>query len=118
VVDNGPFSQIIIEHAFNGDTLWTVYEHLHVLKKSPGLHVTPFDTIAWYFNRNELNRYGWQFDHVHFEIMKVRPPRCKRSAENPHRRYYTYALTCYTKKELDERMEDPMVFLKGKLRAR
>jgi hypothetical protein len=118
IVDNGPFSQIIIEHAFDNDTLWTVYEHVHVLKKEINLQVSPFDTIAWYFNRDELNRYGWQFDHFHFEIMKIRPPRCKAGADNPFRRYYTYALTCYTRKTLDERMEDPMVFLKGKISTR
>lgn len=33
-------------------------------------------------NTQELNTYGWQFDHVHFEILKIKPQPLKVTNRN------------------------------------
>lgn len=109
--DDGPFSQIIIEHtAIDGKKVWTVYEHLVPSGSVLGRHVSPADTIGRFFSREELQRYGWQFDHLHFEIMKVPPPVTRYREELPQYRFSTYALVCYTREILEERMIDPIIF--------
>lgn len=115
---DGPFSQIIIEHQMPKDTLWTVYEHVHVVHESVGDTVTPSDTIAFFFSREELDRYGWQFDHLHFEILKARPLRVAPSSKLPNRRFQTFAVTCYSRELLDERQYNPLLFLHDKLGTR
>jgi hypothetical protein len=114
VLDKGPFSQIIIEHSTDGDTVWTAYEHIHVLKFRAGTPVSPFDTIARLFDKTELSKYGWQFDHLHFEVIKKRPPRLAASKTAPDHRYTTFAITCYTEQSLHERLCDPLEFMKEK----
>jgi hypothetical protein len=113
IIDDGPFSQIIIMHEAGGKNYWTVYEHLHVREKDIGKEVDWNDTIGWYFNKNELTTYGWQFDHLHFEILKIEPAPVKPTKRYPARQYQTYAITCSTKKELETRQENPVEFLRG-----
>jgi len=110
--DDGPFAQIIIEHdSFQGVKYWTVYEHLAGIQCALGQRVTYQDAIARFFSRQELNKYGWQFDHVHFEIMKEAPIPVKQQSHLPYLRYKTYALTCYSRRTPDKRMIDPILFL-------
>jgi murein DD-endopeptidase MepM/ murein hydrolase activator NlpD len=118
IIDNGPYSQMIIEHKLETDTLWTVYEHFHVLKKEIGLKVTPVDTIGYYFNKTELNKHGWQFDHFHFEVNKIKPMPINPTKENPKRYFKSYCLICYNEKQLNERLFNPLVFLKDKITVR
>jgi len=113
VRDDGPFAQIIIEHEDRLlGKLWTVYEHVSGIRCSLGQKVYSQDTIARFFSREELNYYGWQFDHLHFEVMKAPPLTVQRRKELPHFRFTTYALTCYTREQLEERMIDPMRMFK------
>lgn len=73
--DDGPYAQIIIEHrTAGGDTVWSVYEHVAGILCNLGDTVTPSRPIARFMNRRELNRYGWQFDHLHLEMMRTPPP--------------------------------------------
>ena len=112
--DDGPFAQIIIEHdSFQGTRYWTVYEHIADIQCTLGQRVTYQDTIARFFSRQELNKYGWQFDHLHFEIMKEAPIPVKPQPHLPNLRYKTYALTCYSRSSLDKRMVDPLPFLES-----
>jgi len=109
--DDGPYAQIIIEHGTEpGDTLWSVYEHIAGIACRLGDSASPSRPIARFMNRRELNRYGWQFDHLHLEIMKARP----RAEAPPGRRFrlLTYGLTCYSREELESRYIDPLEFIK------
>lgn len=111
--DDGPFSQIIIEHKDElYGKIWTVYEHVSGIRCTIGQKVFPQDTIAQFFPRDELNRYGWQFDHLHFEVMKAHPLPVEYRKRLPSFRYTTYALTCYTIELLHQRMIDPMTLFK------
>ena len=107
--NEGPFSQIIIEHLIKTrDTVWTVYEHISVGNCHVGNAVAENTVIARFFNKAELDRYGWQFDHVHFEILKVRPLKIKPSKSQPECFYKTYAITCFTLDKLNSRMINPL----------
>jgi murein DD-endopeptidase MepM/ murein hydrolase activator NlpD len=108
IIDNGPFSQIIIKHECNNMLYWSVYEHIKVKPIKVGKFINPLDTIGYYFNKDELNKYGWQFDHLHFEIIKCQLIPLKPTARYPNRFYCTFAIKCFTKKELYERLVDPM----------
>ncbi|WP_289054038.1 M23 family metallopeptidase [Carboxylicivirga marina] len=107
---DGPYAQLIIEHE-GEQRFWTVYEHI------AGIEVNLFDRvkhdqpIARFMNRNELNRYGWQFDHFHFEILKVEPMRLKQEQSKPERLFASYTLACYTKEDLDKYFYHPLDFL-------
>ncbi len=108
---DGPFSQIIIEHKDKMfGKLWTVYEHVGGIRCTLGQTVFPGNAIARFFSREELDRHGWQFDHLHFEIMKYPPPAVLRRDDLPYRRFTTYALTCYTENQLHTRLLDPILF--------
>ncbi len=116
--NDGPYAQIIVEHIVEKDTLWTVYEHLVALNMAVGDTVNPMQPIARYFNKKELKKYGRQFDHFHFEIMKKRPLPAEPTRALPGRFFKTFALVCYNRKQLNERMENPVEFLRSRLSAR
>lgn len=108
---DGPFAQIIIEHcAAAKDTLWTVYEHVAGIRVVPGDTVSPHHAIARFMNTEELNRHGWQFDHLHFEILKRRPRPAAATPHAPLRRFMSYNLECRTREELDRYYHDPQDF--------
>jgi len=108
---DGPYAQLIIEH--EGDQkFWTVYEHVAGIKVSLNEHVTPNLPIARFMNKNELDKYGWQFDHLHLEILKTKPIIIKQDRSNPERRYSSYSLNCLTKEELSKYFYNPVEFFK------
>jgi hypothetical protein len=98
---DGPFAQVIIKHEFpeTGHT-WSVYEHIAGISCSPGDSVNPLISIARFMNRPELEQYGYQFDHLHLEILKQPPKPVLPSPELPDRFFCTYNLICYTEKDL------------------
>ncbi|HUI91888.1 MAG TPA: M23 family metallopeptidase [Chitinivibrionales bacterium] len=111
---DGPFAQIIVEHRLNDSVkVWTVYEHIAGIMATLGDTVSPDKPMGRFMTKKELDKYGWQFDHLHFEVMKKSPVVLKPERRNPFRRFNTYALTCYTKKELDKVYYDPREFLKS-----
>jgi hypothetical protein len=112
VRNDGPYAQVIIEHG-SSKKFWTVYEHVAGIKVHLNEQVTPHSAIARFMNRNELNKYGWQFDHFHFEILKIKPTRIKPGNVNPERHYSSYSLTCFTKEDLSKYFHNPIEFLKG-----
>lgn len=110
--DDGPFAQIIIEHLSpDGARLWTVYEHVAGIRCALGDTVSPDRPMARFMDRRELDRHGWQFDHLHLELLRVAPPPRPANPRLPFCRYMTYGLTCYTREELEARYLDPLLFL-------
>jgi hypothetical protein len=66
-------------------------------------------------NREELNRYGWQFDHFHLEILRVRPIAQKPDMKNEGRFFNSYSLMCLTPDDLNRYYFNPEKFLKSNL---
>lgn len=114
--DDGPFAQIIIEH-YNSDeeVIWTVYEHISGIQVNVNDEVYANQQIARFMNREELNNYGWQFDHIHFEVMKIKPIPVNPDDKRPSRYFATYCLLCFDYSQLEDRYYNPLDFLAEKL---
>ncbi|WP_064967588.1 M23 family metallopeptidase [Tenacibaculum ovolyticum] len=112
--EDGPYAQLIIEHGDN-HKFWTVYEHIAGIEVNLFDHVNTDTKIARFMNRNELNKYGWQFDHFHFEVLKVQPFKLKRNNLKPERLFSSYTLVAYTKEDLNKYFYDPLDFLEKHL---
>jgi murein DD-endopeptidase MepM/ murein hydrolase activator NlpD len=111
---DGPYAQLIIQH--ENPECWTVYEHIAGIKVNVNNHVNPDSPIARFMNKTELNKYGWQFDHFHLEILKMQPISLKRDPLNPDRKFSSYTLVCYTKEELNKYFYNPIEFFKALLK--
>lgn len=111
--DDGPFAQLIIEHQFDNLTFWSVYEHVADISVELFEPVTSNTPIARFFNLEELDKYGWQFDHFHFEIVKKRPLEIRPNPNTPERRFSSYSLSCYDLLTLDEHFYNPIEFLRS-----
>ncbi len=112
---DGPYANIIIEHTIKGVKIWTLYEHIAGIQVKVGDVVKPTIPIARFMNKDELNRHGWQFDHFHFEIIRVRPMKIEPTVKNPERFFNSYSLICYSLDDLQRYYFDPMEFLKSNL---
>jgi len=109
---DGPYAQIILEHCpSDSQSLWTVYEHVSGIRCGLGDTVAPDRPMARFMDRRELDRHGWQFDHLHFEVMKRRPVTRPPDARLPFCRYRTFGLTCFSESDLAGRYHDPLLFL-------
>jgi hypothetical protein len=113
---DGPYAQLIVEHESNERKFWTVYEHIAGIRVNVGEPVTPTNPMARFMNKEELDRYGWQFDHFHFEVMQSPPVKLKRDEANPQRHFASYSLVCFTKEELKKRFHNPIEFVQHKIR--
>ena len=114
--DDGPFAQIIIEHRLRNEAkFWTVYEHVSGIQATVGDSVAGSQPIARFMNSEELNRYGWQFDHFHFEILKVAPRLLQPTQKTPYRLYGVYNLECFTQSDLNRYYFDPIEFFENYL---
>ncbi|MTI39262.1 M23 family metallopeptidase [Fulvivirga lutimaris] len=113
--EDGPYAQLIIEHNINGQYFWTVYEHIAGIKVDLHQPVSSSNPIARFFNRGELGRHGWQFDHFHFEILKVRPVQIHSQATLPERLYKSYTLDCHTEEKLNSLFYNPLSFFAERL---
>ncbi len=112
VREDGPFAQVIIEHLLpDSSAVWTVYEHLSGICAAAGDTVAPGSPIGRFMTRAELDRYGWQFDHLHFEVLRMRPHAMSPSQRLPMRLFRTYALECRDPAMLSRRCFDPQTFL-------
>lgn len=111
---DGPYAQLIIEH--KNPECWRVYEHIAGITVNLNDHVNTDSPIARFMNKVELNKYGWQFDHFHLEILKIQPVRLKRDPVNPDRKFSSYMLLFYTKEELNKYFYNPREFLQDHLR--
>ncbi len=110
---DGPYANLIIEHTINGRKVWSLYEHIAGITVDVTDNVNPNTPIARFMSRDELNKHGWQFNHFHLEILRVKPQRIKPIPPNPERFYNSYSLICYTLDDLDKYYYDPLAFLTG-----
>jgi murein DD-endopeptidase MepM/ murein hydrolase activator NlpD len=111
--DDGPYAQLIIEHSVNNRKFWTVYEHIAGISARVNDVVQPGKPIARFMNTSELNRYGWQFDHFHFEVLKEKPQPIVPGKNTPERFFNSYSLVCYSEKDLLRYFHDPKAFLQN-----
>ena len=112
--NDGPFAQVIVEHHMKDSIrVWTVYEHIAGITSVLGDTVFPEKPFARFMNKNELNNLGWQFDHVHFEVLRKSPVPLKPGHANPFRRFNTYGLTCYNREDLIDAYYAPMDFFRN-----
>lgn len=109
---DGPYAQLIVEHNMNGLQFWTLYEHIAGISVSVGEFVNPHKPIARFMNIEELNRYGWQFDHFHLEILKIRPMPLAPDVNHPERFFRSYSLICYSVGDLNRYFYNPIEFFK------
>ena len=114
--EDGPYAQLIIAHELNDKLIWSVYEHIAGIELDLYDEVDVDEPIARFMNREELNRYGWQFDHFHIEILKVPPLRLQYDPNLSQRLYASYSLICYDDEDLHRYYLDPMVFFKEMMR--
>lgn len=112
---DGAFAQIIIEHNHNGFLFWSLYEHVAGIAVKVGDEVSPPIPIARFMNKSELNRFGWQFNHFHLEILKYPPVAIRPTPKHPQRFYNSYSLVCYTPDDLNAYYFDPLIFLKSNI---
>ena len=111
---DGPYAQLIIEHE-NEQKFWTIYEHIAGIKVDLHEYVSPDSPIARFMNIDELDRYGWQFNHFHFEVLKAQPLRLKIERSLPDRLFASNTLVCYTKDDLNKYFYSPIKFLTEQL---
>ncbi len=111
---DGPFAQLIIEHRSSSGKYWSVYEHIAGIVVALGEPINPDKPIARFMNLDELNRFGWQFDHLHLEVLKIQPLRIT-DRSNPERKFTTYSLSCFEESGLMIRYYDPVEFLRSRL---
>lgn len=111
--NDGPFAQIIIQHQLDETTIiWSIYEHIAGIKVVTGDIVDCNIPIARFMNTNELNQYGWQFDHLHLEILKIPPVKREPKPNQPYLYFRTYNLECYSEDDLFSRYFYPHEFFK------
>lgn len=113
--EDGPYAQLIVEHQLDYK-FWTVYEHIAGIKVDLFDKVSPNTPIARFMNTKELDRFGWQFDHFHFEILKEQPIKLKREDSKPNRLFASYSLVCYTLEDLHKYFYSPTDFFEEKLK--
>lgn len=107
---DGAYANLIVEHVIEGRKIWSLYEHIAGIKVNLHDVVSPELPIARFMNREELDRFGWQFDHFHFELLKVKPLKIQPTDKTPDRIYNSYSLICYTPKDLNRYYFDPLEY--------
>ncbi len=112
---DGPYANVIMEHTIDDAKVWTLYEHVAGISVNAGDRVGPSTPIARFMNKDELNLYGWQFDHFHLEIIKIKPAKMQPTAKNPERFFNAHTLVCYTSDDLKKYYFDPIKFFESHL---
>lgn len=105
IEDPLPQRRITIEHKLaDGTITWSAYCHIAEERVSVNQIVDTETVIARRMNGAELDQYGWEYNHIHLEILKKLP------VYVPD--YYSRkTFTCYTETDVDEYFYDPVAFL-------
>lgn len=109
---DGPYAQLIIEHEVGSRKIWSVYEHVAGISVNVSSQVDPMVPVARFLNREELARYGWQFDHLHLEILRERPVPLTPAEKTPERYYGSHSLECTSPAMVTRYFYDPLEFFK------
>ena len=112
---DGPYAEIIIEHQIKGEIIYALYEHIADIRVNLNNKVEPNQPIARFMNKSELNEYGWQFDHVHLEILRQNPVKIAPTPVLTERHLSSYTLNCFTPEQLNLRFYNPIEFLNNNL---
>lgn len=100
-----PYLSVMIQHRLSsGQTVWTVYVHVTNVMVRPGDVVGENTVIALLMNESQLNRYGWEFNHLHFEILKY--PRI-----NKEGKHLSFSTKCKTENQVRSHFYNPITFL-------
>ena len=97
----------MIQHLLpSGTAIYSVYVHVTNIKVNTGDIVGHTTHIADLMDKAQLDTYGWEFNHLHFEILKK--PRVHEINGN----YLSYSTRCKTKEDVLEHFHNPELFLK------
>ena len=100
-----PHRAVMIQHQLkSGKTIYTVYVHITNVKVEIGDWVSTDTVIACLMNKKQLLKYGDDFNHLHFEVLKY--PR-----ENESGKIFSYSTRCRTKQEVEKYFLNPINFL-------
>ncbi len=113
---DGPYAQLIVEHHLGSQSIWSLYEHVAGIRVGLNDWVSPHEPMARFMSQQELSRYGWQFDHLNLEVLKVRPIALKSDPKHPKRRFGSYSLVCYTQTDLNRYFLNPLDFFESHLK--
>jgi hypothetical protein len=78
-----------------------------------GDSVSPQRPLGRFMNDEELHQHGWQFEHLHFEILKRHPQPVLPTKNMLMRRFKSYNLECYTRDDLERHYYDPREFFQA-----
>ena len=102
-----PHRAIMIQHILPSETtIYSVYVHVTDIKVSIGDIVDNSSHIANLMNRKQLDLYGWDFNHLHFEIL--REPRIQEDTG----KYLSFSTKCKTEEAVMKHFYNPELFLK------
>lgn len=100
-----PHKAVMVMHQLaSGETIYSVYVHITDIQVSIGETVDSNTFIARLMNAEQLNKYGWEFNHVHFEILRGKP-----RIETPGK-YLSYSVLCNTQEEVNKHFYNPVSF--------
>lgn len=108
---DGAYAMVMLVHNIGDKRFWSIYEHIAGIEVEVGDEVDPLKPIARFMNKRELDRYGWQFDHFHLEILRVKPVRRVPDRKTPSRYFDSYTLRCFSSRDLTMYFYDPLKFL-------
>ncbi len=108
---DGPYAQIIVEHSTSELIFWSLYEHVAGINVEVGQLVSPHRPMARFMSKEELDKYGWQFNHFHLEILKVNPIPLDPDSKHPDRFFGSYSIACFTPQDLNRYYYNPLDFL-------
>lgn len=101
-----PNRRVIIAHQLpSGKKFWSCYLHVEAIRVRPGQRVDAWTVIARRLNSRELRKYGRDYNHLHFEILRRLPPW-------RNHKYRWMSQYCYSTKQVDRYFHNPETFLK------
>ncbi|MBN2361831.1 MAG: M23 family metallopeptidase [Deltaproteobacteria bacterium] len=101
-----PHPTVVVKHRLaDGSLLYTSYKHLGGIDVRNGQQVTPATKIGRLYTADEARRLGGNYDHLHLEVRK------------DFADYGVASWLTMTRRELDARFVDPLLFLRRHLAA-
>ena len=102
-----PNRAVMIKHTLPSlETVYSVYVHVTNIQVKIGDMVTSDTIIATLMDKQQLNNFGWEYNHLHFEILK-KPRTCEIG------KILSYSTKCRTIKEVEKHFYNPISFLKS-----